>query len=146
MFITWPPIVSEPFDCATFSRKHNPFAEAKTDYEKQVTQLTDILDSSRHYAQAMGHGGPSDFERDVKLEALVPVVRGQLPVLVFADRARDIRNAVEYCEKQKLRMILAGGEEAYKVKDLLRSKGVPVILRPTLTSPLDEDDPYDRLL
>jgi len=36
--------------------------------------------------------------------------------------------------------------EAYKVKDLLRSKGIPVILRPTLTSPLDEDDPYDRLL
>jgi len=43
-------------------------------------------------------------------------------------------------------MILAGGSEAYKVKDLLRSKGIPVILRPTLTSPLDEDDPYDRLL
>src|SRR5260370_10500632 len=43
-------------------------------------------------------------------------------------------------------MILAGGSEAYKVKDLLRSKDVPVILRPMLTLPLDEDDPYDRLL
>ena len=43
-------------------------------------------------------------------------------------------------------LILAGGSEAYKVKDLLRSKGVPVILRPVLTLPLDEDDPYDRLL
>ncbi len=146
MVINWPTIVTESFDFATFSRKHKPFAEAKTEYEKQVTQLTDILDSSRHYAQAMGHGGPSDFERDVKLEALVPVVRGQLPVLVFADRARDIRNAVEYCEKQKLRMILAGGEEAYKVKDLLRSKDVPVILRPVLTEPGEEDDTYDRLL
>jgi len=82
----------------------------------------------------------------VKLESLVPVVRGQLPVLVFADHARDIRNAVEYCEKQKLRMILAGGSEAYKVKDLLRSKEVPVILRPVLTEPRDEDDAYDRLL
>src|SRR5262249_35143233 len=64
----------------------------------------------------------------------------------FADRARDIRNAIEYCDKQKLRMILAGGAEAYKVKDLLRSKNVAVILRPVLTLPLDEDDPYDRLL
>jgi len=146
MVINWPAIVTESFDFSTFSRKHKPFAEAKTEYEKQVTQLTDFLDSARHYAQAMGHGGPSDFERDVKLEALVPVVRGQLPVLVFADRARDIRNAVEYCEKQKLRMILAGGEEAYKVKDLLRSKDVPVILRPVLTEPGEEDDAYDRLL
>jgi imidazolonepropionase-like amidohydrolase len=146
MVINWPTIVTESFDFGTFSRKHKPFAEAKSEYEKQVTQLTDLLDSARHYAQAMGHGGPSDYERDVKLEALVPVVRGQLPVLVFADRARDIRNAVEYCEKQKLRMILAGGSEAYKVKDLLRSKDVPVILRPVLTEPRDEDDAYDRML
>jgi imidazolonepropionase-like amidohydrolase len=67
-------------------------------------------------------------------------------VLVFADRSREIRNAVEFCDKQRLRMILAGGSEAYKVKDLLRSKDVPVILRPMLTLPLDDDDPYDRLL
>jgi len=146
MVINWPTIVTESFDFATFSRKHKPFAEAKQDYDKQVNQLTDVLDTARHYAQAMGHGGPSDFERDVKLEALVPVVRGQLPVLVFADRARDIRNAVEFCDKQKLRMILAGGEEAYKVKDLLRSKDVPVILRPVLTYDREDDDPYDRLL
>lgn len=146
MVINWPAIVTESFDFSTFSRKHKPFAEAKQDYEKQVNQLVDVLDSARHYAQAMGHGGPSDFERDVKLEALVPVVRGQLPVLVFADHERDIRNAVEFCEKQKLRMILAGGSEAYKVKDLLRSKDVPVILRPVLTEPRDEDDAYDRVL
>ena len=146
MVINWPTIVTSTFDFATFSRKQKPYAEAKQEYEKQVNQLTDVLESARHYAQAMGHGGPSDFERDVKLEALIPVVRGQLPVLVFADRARDIRNAVEYCDKQKLRMVLAGGIEAYKVKDLLRSKDVPVILRPVLTEPDEEDDPYDRLL
>jgi imidazolonepropionase-like amidohydrolase len=43
-------------------------------------------------------------------------------------------------------MILAGGQEAYKVKDLLRSKDIPVILRPMLSLPSDEDDPYDREL
>ena len=146
MVISWPEIQTRTFDFATFSRKEKPFTEAKQDYEKQVNELTDYLDRARHYAQAMGHGGPSDFQRDLKLEALAPVVRGQLPVLVFADLARDIRNAVEFCDKQKLKMILAGGEEAYKVKDLLRSKGIPVILRPTLSLPNEEDDPYDRLL
>jgi imidazolonepropionase-like amidohydrolase len=146
MVISWPAIETRTFDFATFSRKEKPFTEAKQDYEKQVNELTDYLDRARHYAQAMGHGGPSDFQRDLKLEALAPVVRGQLPVLVFANRVRDIRNAVEFCDKQKLKMILAGGEEAYKVKDLLRSKGIPVILRPTLSLPIDEDDAYDRLL
>ena len=146
MVVVWPVIQTSSFDFATFSRKEKPYTEAKQDYEKQVNELTDYLDRARHYAQAMGHGGPSDFQRDLKLEALAPVVRGQLPVLVFADRARDIRNAIEFCDKQKLKMILAGGEEAYKVKDLLRSKGIPVILRPTLTLPSQEDDPYDSLL
>jgi imidazolonepropionase-like amidohydrolase len=146
MVISWPVIETRTFDFATFSRKEKAFTEAKQEYEKQVNELTDYLDRARHYAQAMGHGGPSDFQRDLKLEALAPVVRGQLPALVFANRARDIRNAVEFCDKQKLKMILAGGEEAYKVKDLLRSKGIPVILRPTLSLPIDEDDAYDRLL
>ena len=146
MVISWPAIETRPFDFATFSRREKPFAEAKQEYEKQVNELTDYLDRARHYAQAMGHGGPADYKRDLKLEALAPVIRGQLPALVFADRARDIRNAVEFCDKQKLKMILAGGAEAYKVKDLLRSKGIPVILRPTLSLPIEEDDPYDRLL
>jgi len=146
MVINFPTIVTRSFDLATLSRKERPYTEAKQEYEKNLNELTDWIERARHYAQAIGHGGPSDFERDVKLEALAPVVRGQLPVLVFADRARDIRNAVEFCDKQKLKMILAGGSEAYKVKDLLRSKNVPVILRPVLTLPVDEDDPYDRLL
>jgi imidazolonepropionase-like amidohydrolase len=146
MVLNWPEIETQSFDFTTFSRKEKPFTEAKQEYEKQVIEITDWLERARHYAQVMEKSSPAKYDRDLKLEALVPVIRGELPLLVFADRAREIRNAVEYCDKQKLKMILAGGAEAYKVKDLLRSKGVPVILRPMLTLPLDEDDPYDRLL
>lgn len=146
MVLNWPQIETRSFDFSTFSRKEKTYADAKQEYDKQISDLTDWIDRARHYAQAAGHGGPSDFERDVKLESLAPVVRGQLPLLVFADRARDIRNAVEFCEKQKLKMILAGGEQAYKVKDLLRSQNIPVVLRPVLTEASEEDDAYDRLL
>jgi imidazolonepropionase-like amidohydrolase len=146
MVVNWPQIETQSFDFATFSMKKKPYSEAKQEYDKRVSELTDWFDRARHYAVAMGHGGPADFQRDLKLEALVPVTRAELPVLVFADRAREIRNAVEFCDKQKLKMILAGGSEAYKVKDLLRSKRIAVILRPMLTEPLDEDDAYDRLL
>ena len=146
MVIRWPEIETQTFDFATFSRKEKPYSEAKQEYDKQVNEITDWLERARHYAQAMEKGSPAKYDRDLKLEALAPVVRRELPILVFADRAREIRNAVEFCDKQELRMILAGAAEAYKVKDLLRSKGVPVILRPMLTLPPDEDDPYDRLL
>lgn len=146
MVLNWPEIQTRTFDFSTFTRKTRPYSEAKQEYEKQVNELTDYLDRARHYALALGHGGKGDFQIDLKLEALVPVTRGELPVLVLAEKARDIRNAVEFCEAQKLKMILGGGAEAYKVKDLLRSKGIPVILGPTLSLPREEDDPYDRLL
>lgn len=146
MVLNWPQIQTETFDFSTFSRKEKPYTEAKQEYDKQVNELTDWIDRARHYAQAMEKGSVSKYDRDLKLEALAPVVRGELPVLVFANRVRDIRNAVEFCDKQKLKMILAGGQEAYKVKDLLRSKDIPVILRPMLSLPPDEDDPYDREL
>src|SRR2546430_10641852 len=122
MVLNWPQIETRTFDFATFSRKEKPYTEAKQEYDKQVAELTDLLDRARHYAVALEHERSATFERDVKLEALVPVVRGQLPLLVVADRARDIRNAVEYADKHNLKVILAGGREAYKVKDLLRSK------------------------
>jgi len=146
MAVNWPEIETHTFDFTTFSRKEKPFSEAKQEYEKRVNEITDWLERARHYAQALEKGSPAKYDRDVKLEALVPVIRGELSLLVFADRAREIRNAVEFCDTQKLKMILAGGAEAYKVKDLLRSKSIPVILRPMLTLPLEEDDPYDRLL
>ena len=146
MVLDWPEIETASFDFATFSRKNKPYPEAKQERDKQVDELSDWLDNARHYAQAWGHGGPAEYQRDLKLEALVPVIRGELPVLVFANRARDIKAAVEFCDKQKLKMILAGGAEAYKVKELLRSKNIPVVLQPTLSAPLNEDDPYDRSL
>jgi imidazolonepropionase-like amidohydrolase len=146
MVLNWPQIETQTFDFSTFSRKEKPYADAKQEYDKQVTEITDWVERARHYAQVMDKSSAGKYDRDLKLEALAPVVRGELPVLVFANRAREIRNAVEFCDKHNLRMILAGGEEAYKVKDLLRSKGIPVILRPMLSLPLDEDDPYDRLL
>lgn len=146
MVLNFPEIQTETFDFSTFTRKEKPYTEAKKEYDRQVDELTDWLERARHYAQAMEKGSISKYDRDLKLEALAPVIRGELPVLVFTNRARDIKNAVEFCDKQKLKMILAGGEEAYKVKDLLRSKDIPVILRPMLSSPPEEDDPYDREL
>lgn len=146
MVLNWPEIETASFDFTTFSRKEKPFSEAKQEYDKQVGELTEWIERARHYAQAMDKGSGARYDRDLKLEALAPVVRGEQPLLVFADRSREIRNAVEFCDKQRLKMILAGGSEAYKVKDLLRSKGVPVILRPPLSLPPDEDDAYDRMM
>lgn len=144
MVLNWPSIQTRTFDFSTFSVKEKPYTDAKKEYDKNVNALSDWLDRARHYAQAREKGSPALYERDLKLEALVPVVEGKLPVLVIADQERDIRNAVEFCGKQNLKMILAGGAEAWKVTDLLKGKKIPVILGPTERLPEQEDTPYDK--
>lgn len=146
MVVDWPDFETRSFDLSTFAIKEKPFADAKKDYDRQVNELADYVEQARHYEQALKSSPGVGFQRDVKLEAMAPVIRGEMPLLVFADKARQIRDAVEFCDKQKLKIILAGGREAWKEKDLLRSKSVPVILRPTLSEPSEEDDSYDRLL
>ena len=121
-----------------------PFSELKQEYERRVTEIENWLERARHYAQAAEKGSKDNFTRDEKLEALVPVVKGEVPVLVMANNDRDIKNAVEFCEKQKLRMILGRGREAWKVKDLLKQKNIPVILGRTHALPAGEDEPYDK--
>jgi imidazolonepropionase-like amidohydrolase len=144
MVINWPSIQTRTFDFATFSIKEKPYADVKKEYDKSVNALGDWMDRARHYAQAKEKGSPALYERDLKLEALVPVVQGKLPVLVVADEARDIRNAVDFCSKQNLRMILGSGAEAWKVKELLKDKKIPVVLAPTNRLPEQEDTPYDK--
>ncbi|MGA8143775.1 MAG: amidohydrolase family protein [Candidatus Acidiferrales bacterium] len=146
MVINWPSIKTRAFDFATFRVKERPYSEVKKEYDKKIDELNDWLDRARHYAQAKEKGSPALFERDLKLESLVPVVEGKLPVLVVAGEARDIRNAVEFCTKQKLKMILADGSQAFKVKDLLKEKKIPVILGPIERPPDEDDMPYDQQL
>jgi imidazolonepropionase-like amidohydrolase len=143
MVVGWPQMQTRPADSPKGAKS---FADAKQEYDKQVQELSDWIERARHYALALNRGSSADYQPDLKLEALVPVTRGELPLLIFASREREIRAAVNFCDARKLKMILAGGAESYKVKDLLRSKNIPVILLPTLTEPSNEDDPYDRLL
>ena len=144
MVLNWPTIETRSFDFSTFSIKNRPYKEVKEEYDKKVNELSDLLDRARHYAQAAGKGSPQSFARDLKLEALVPVVEGKLPVVVVAEKARDIRNAVDFCGKRNLKIVLAGGVEAWKAKGLLKEKNIPVILGPVARLPEEEDDPYDR--
>lgn len=144
MMVNWPTMNTRSFDFATFSVKERPFSEAKKEYEEKVAELEDWIEAAQHYAQAKTKGSAEKFDRDLKLEAMIPVIQGELPLIVIANSARDIKNAVEFCDRHQLKMILAGGAEAWKVKELLKEKNIPVILRPTQSLPGEEDEPYDK--
>ncbi len=144
MVLRWPTLTTATFDVSTFSRRERPFAEVKQEYDRKIHELADWFERARHYAQVMDHGSPGSYDRDLKLEALAPVVRGRQPLLVIAEHHRDIKNAIEFCDQQHVRMILVGAGDAWAVKDLLIEKKIPVILQPTQSLPVNEDDPYDQ--
>ena len=95
-------------------------------------------------AYAKDHSLPRP-DQNVVLEALVPYVRGEQPVIFRADREAEIRGAIRFAEEMKLKPIILGGDDAWKVASLLKEKNVPVILTGVFSLPLREDDAYDTL-
>jgi imidazolonepropionase-like amidohydrolase len=125
-----------------------PSQEALTAREQQTERLRKMLRDAEAYGRAQDayRRDPGSVPRpdtDVALASLVPYVRGERPVLFRADRESDIRAAIRFAEEMKLKAIILGGDDAWKVASLLKAKNVPVILTGVLDMPLREDDPYD---
>ena len=74
---------------------------------------------------------PPDY--DAKLEALLPVVRGELPVHIHAHRADDIATAVRLSKEFGLDCAIVHGTEGHLIADFLAKEGIPVITGPFLT-------------
>ncbi len=77
---------------------------------------------------------PKPPAADLKLEALVPVLKGEIPLLVTANRLDDILTALRIADEFGLKVVLSGGADAYRVKDKLAAKKIPVLLKPGETS------------
>jgi imidazolonepropionase-like amidohydrolase len=62
------------------------------------------------------------------LEAMIPVVDGRMPLVLQASRASDIEAALALAKEYSLRLILAGGAEAWMVADKIAAARVPVLV------------------
>ena len=107
-------------------------------------RLRRVLDDAREYATRR-----ADYRRAqiqplsagaADLEALQPVLRGELPLLVVANRRSDIETALRIAKEYKLRLILAGVAEGWMIASEIAAAGVPV-----LVEPLDNIPSYDAL-
>jgi len=86
--------------------------------------------------------GPID-PPDLRWEAMLPVLAGELPAMIHADDAESIESALDFARRHGLRMILVGGLEAWKLTALLAAQDVPVIIAGTHVLPLRRSDPED---
>ena len=74
------------------------------------------------------------------LEALLPVLHGQEPLIAFANRRSDIETALRLAREFKLKLVLAGAQEAWQIGGEIARAGVPA-----LVEPLDNIPSYDAL-
>ncbi len=79
-----------------------------------------------------------------ELAALVPVVRGEMKLLVGVDRATDIENAVDWLTERGYKAVLTGVSEGWRVADKIAESGFPVIVGPVFSTPTRPGDRYDR--
>ena len=94
-----------------------------------AAMLREALQGARNYLKKKENGDKApDF--DLKQETLARVLNGELPLLVHAHRADDIRTALRIASEFNVRMILTTGTEAHKVARELAQKEVPVIVGP----------------
>ena len=88
-------------------------------------------DARKRRAEADPDEDEPDY--DMKYEALLPLLRGEIAAHFHAHRADDMFTALRICREFSLRPVLVHGTEGHLVADLLAEEGVPVISGPFLT-------------
>lgn len=74
--------------------------------------------------------------RRTEAEALVPVLRGEIPMLIRVERAADIRQALAFkARRPDLKLVIVGAAEGWEVADELAAAKVPVIIDPMANLP-----------
>jgi imidazolonepropionase-like amidohydrolase len=104
-----------------------------------ITRLREILDDARLYRARR-----ADYDRRglrempvsrLDLERLSRVLEGRLPLVIKVARAADILRAIDIAAEYRIRLVLSGVEEGWRIADRIARANVPVIVRPTLNLP-----------
>ena len=120
----------------------NPKCVYNERHETPVTRMATAAIIRENLCKALEYGeklekAAADEEEDkpdydAKLEALLPVVRGELPVHIHAHRADDIATGVRIAREFGLKCVIVHGTEAHLIPELLEQEGIPVITGPAL--------------
>jgi imidazolonepropionase-like amidohydrolase len=99
-----------------------------------ILRVREAFDDARTFQKNRGAWERNQSRRfapsRLDLEALAGALDGKLPVVFHVDRAADILSALAVARELKLRPVIAGGAEAWKVAPELAAGKVPVIVYP----------------
>jgi imidazolonepropionase-like amidohydrolase len=141
LYVEWPSMKIAPSPPAKKSED-----EQKKQREETIQKLTDAFRDARAYMvakDAEAAKGIPYHDVDARWEAMIPVLRRTVPVVVRADEIRQIEGAVAWATALNIRLIIAGGYDSWMVTDLLKGARVPVLVGGIHRLPLHRFDAYD---
>ncbi|MBR0140107.1 MAG: amidohydrolase [Firmicutes bacterium] len=104
--------------------------------------LRETLRKAKDYSDALkaADGDPAKAPKfDAKLDALVPVIRGEMLCRIHCHRVDDIATAMRICEEFGLKYALEHATEGYKLADKLAEKGIICTIGPLVSGPYKQE-------
>jgi len=120
--------------------------DIKKDNEKALKKLNDIWSKALQYAKIDSAASAGKHQRDdynPQMDALLPVVKGEVALMIEVNKDKDIKAAIKWVAKNKVNAIFTGVSEGYRVVEELAESGVPVIAGPVLSIPGRGSAKYD---
>jgi imidazolonepropionase-like amidohydrolase len=110
--------------------------------DKNIKAIDEFFNEAEAYARARKAGG-ADFKKVPAWEGMLSALSGKQPIMVHANEVRQIKTAVAWAKRRKLKIVLAASRDAWQVADLLAKEKVPVIFDNVFTLPQRDTDPHD---
>lgn len=102
-----------------------------------AAKLRETLFAARDYMERKEAAGDDIQKRpkfDLKMEALLPVLRGDIPLKAHAHRADDICTAIRIAKEFGVKMTLEHCTEGHLIPEVVARSGFPAAVGPTLTN------------
>lgn len=123
-------------------RARKSVKDQQKEIDKAVKQIRDSFQTARSYWQARKSGTPG-FKSDLRWEALMPVFDGKLPLFVHANTVAQIEAALAWAKEAQLKIVLVGGQDAWRMAPQLKESDTPVIITLSTAIPSRRDEGYD---
>lgn len=120
--------------------------DIKKDGEKAMKKMNGIWKKAKQYAAIDSAAKATNQKMEdynPQMEALLPVVNGQAPLMIEVNKDSDIKAAIKWVAENKLKAIFTGVSEGYRVSKELAESGIPVITGPVLSIPGRSSASYD---
>ncbi len=121
-------------------------AKAGGSRSAQWILLRNALDEARQYAKAGKSPSPRDqLLNHLDIEALQPVIAGRMPLALMASRESDIGQAIRLADDYAVKVVIFGGQEAWRLAPQLAAHGIAVVINPFDDLPATFDEMGARL-